>query len=356
MKDKIKIQQLLSNYSDNRIYWHLIFWTTYLIFSSIGYYTTTLLQISFGKVILHYLTSIQIDIVATYFTVYYLISNYLIKRKYIYFVLLFIISSLFFVICQRFIVHYITYPYFFPESIFFGEWFKLRYFFTVTNIYPVTALFISIKYIKNAFITQKINQELEQKRLEAELKFLKSQIHPHFLFNTLNNLYALTLDKSDQAPEVVLKLSKLLDYILYEANESKMALEKEIDLIQNYIQLEKIRYKNANIELKIDGEIGLKKIAPLILLPFVENSFKHGLSKNMGDLWVHITIRCTDHFLVFKVQNSKNSNQKDLKEGFTEGIGLNNVKRRLSLIYPGKHELKIEDLSNIFNVDLKIIF
>lgn len=220
----------------------------------------------------------------------------------------------------------------------------------------MVAIVAVIKMAKYWFEQQQRNQKLQQEKLQSELNFLKAQIHPHFLFNTLNNLYALTLDKSDQAPEVVVKLSGLLDYMLYQCNDAYVKLSKEINLIKDYLALEKIRYKKTlNIDLRIIGNPDNVKIAPLLLLPFVENSFKHGLSKVSQDPRVKVELIIENNHLIFKVENNKVNDIKNNQEDYTSGIGLKNVKRRLELIYPDRHELYILDKKNTFKTELKIL-
>ena len=211
-----------------------------------------------------------------------------------------------------------------------------------------------IKFFKHWYQQQKATQQLAQDKLQAELKFLKAQIHPHFLFNTLNNLYALTLKKSSNSPEVVLKLSELLNYMLYECNVPLAPLRKEIDLIKNYISLERLRYgKRLDISLNIGGDIHGKMIAPLLLLPFVENSFKHGVSGLTSKAWVSMDIQVKGNQLVMKVDNSK-SNGKGEDLDYKEGIGLTNVKRRLELLYEGRYDLKILDTDDSYLVVLRL--
>ena len=197
--------------------------------------------------------------------------------------------------------------------------------------------------------------ELKTQTMRSELKFLRSQINPHFLFNTLNSLYALTLKKSDDAPEIVLKLSEMMRYMLYECNERRVPLFKEIAYVKNYIDLEKLRQHNqVDININIDGEVNNQTIAPLILIPFIENSFKHGLNSQIKHGYVNIDLVLTDNHLNFTVKNSKLSNEprKDYKK--SGGIGLVNVKRRLNLIYPDQYHLKIRNEPNNYTVTLDL--
>lgn len=219
-------------------------------------------------------------------------------------------------------------------------------------MYPIVFTAVAIKLLKYWYTNQKAQQILTQEKLQAELKFLKTQIHPHFLFNTLNNLYALTLKKSDKAPETVLKLSELINYMLYECRSDEVSLSKEIKFIRNYVDIEKMRYGDKlDVDIRVSGEVTDRKIAPLILLPFVENCFKHGAGEDLQQSWVKVTIDSHPDHVVIKVENSKASGNGFVRE---EGIGIQNVKRRLDLLYPGKHELKIMNGEETFLVILSI--
>lgn len=220
--------------------------------------------------------------------------------------------------------------------------------------YLIPAMGAAIVIFKKWYLDQQKNKKLAEEKLAAELNFLKAQIHPHFLFNTLNNLYALTLIKSDKTPDIVLKLSELLDYMIYKSNDKFVPLAKELEILENYIELEKMRYnERLDFTYEIKGEPGTHKIAPLILIPFIENSFKHGASKDRMNPSIHISLEIERAFLFLKVVNSVPAEKKnDVFEN--EGIGLNNVQRRLELIYPGQHELRVEPGNNFFTVECKI--
>jgi len=219
-------------------------------------------------------------------------------------------------------------------------------------IYPVTFVAVAIKLLKYWYANQQEQQVLTQEKLKAELNFLKTQIHPHFLFNTLNNLYALTLKKSEMAPEMVLKLSELINYMLYECKEDEVPLAKEIRFIRNYIDIEKMRYgEKLEVDIQVNGNAEARTIAPLMILPFVENCFKHGASEELEHSWVKIDISILTEQLVIKVENNKVQENNDGKH---EGIGIHNVKRRLALIYPNRHDLKILNGTETFLVILTI--
>jgi LytS/YehU family sensor histidine kinase len=198
--------------------------------------------------------------------------------------------------------------------------------------------------------------QLERDKNKAELGALKAQIHPHFLFNTLNNLYALTLQKSDKAPETVATLSSMLDYMLYQCKDPFVLLKKEIDFIQDYIDLESLRYGN-KLTLNFTHHLHSPDvmIAPLILISFVENAFKHGASKNLNESVIEIELTTNQNQLSFKVFNTLTSNtQNDTKNELRFGIGFSNSQRQLELNYKNNYDLKSTKTDTSFEILLTI--
>lgn len=196
---------------------------------------------------------------------------------------------------------------------------------------------------------------------EAELARLKTQMQPHFLFNTLNNLYGLTLERSDDAPEVVLRISEMLDYVLYRCNGPLVQLRAEVDHLQTYLELERLRYdERVTIRFLVEGELSNGCIAPLLLSPLIDNAFKHGAAQNPGSSWVDIRIRATPSHLEFSVENPKpksdnhTSNHTSTGASKPFGIGLENVHRRLTLLYPDAHDFTIDDEPTRFGVRLRL--
>lgn len=219
----------------------------------------------------------------------------------------------------------------------------------------VVILTYALKYTLIAFITQNELLKLQKEKLQLELNALKAQIHPHFLFNTLNNLYSLTLKNSEKASEMVLKLSDIMRYVLYQANEEKVLLSKEIDFISSYTELQRIRYHNRyDIRIEVAGEVEDQLIAPLLFIDFVENAFKHGIDKRFSDGFVHIRFTIDIDSVAFQVKNSIGTDEQLGIQQKEAGIGLYNVKKRLSLLYPQKHQLAITQDEEEFNVNLQI--
>ncbi|MEO6131973.1 MAG: histidine kinase [Saprospiraceae bacterium] len=212
-----------------------------------------------------------------------------------------------------------------------------------------------IKIISDWQRHQRDRKELETQRMQSEIKFLKSQINPHFLFNTLNSLYALTLKKSDKAPEIVIKLSEMMRYMLYECNERRVPLQKEVNYIENYLAMEKLRQSGqADIMFKVEGQVADQMIAPLIFIPFLENSFKHGLNHQISEGYVHVIMKVLGEKLLLRILNSKPKHSVMPLEKQNGGIGLANVRRRLSLLYPNQYKLDIEDSEKEHIVELSL--
>ncbi|HNY06695.1 MAG TPA: histidine kinase [Bacteroidales bacterium] len=201
------------------------------------------------------------------------------------------------------------------------------------------------------YVIQKQKAELITQNQASELALLRSQVNPHFLFNTLNNIYSLVYKKAEEAPEAVMKLSSIMRYMLYDATTDKVLLEKEIEYLQSFIELQKLRLRHKDyIELLIEGNADGRYIAPMLLIPFVENAFKHGdKSGTRPGIWIRLTIESSR--IVFEVKNRirKINNASIDKIG---GIGLNNIRRRLELLYPQKHSLEIIPEDTMFSIKL----
>jgi LytS/YehU family sensor histidine kinase len=213
-----------------------------------------------------------------------------------------------------------------------------------------TALLLMLRFYKKQ---QKFLKLSEQKKI-AELTALKNQLNPHFLFNTLNNLYALAIKKSDVTPEVIERLSSMLDYMLYRCNEKFVLLKKEIELLENYLALEKIRYgKRVSITLENNIKEDIK-IGPLILLTFVENAFKHGVSQELKRAKIDIFLEIQDSTIVFSIFNTKPNDIAQDEYQKDEALGIKNVTQQLELLYPNAYDLQMNDAAGSYSVLLKL--
>lgn len=241
-----------------------------------------------------------------------------------------------------------------------GYTYKVEYFYSIFFIVQIVAitLFIVIfvgmlRFAVDWFELEAKRKELENEKLLSELNFLKAQINPHFLFNTLNNLYYLAYTKSDNTTEVIEKLSQMMRYMIYDSNHSTVPLSKEIDYMKSYISLERLRLNNQiPIHFEVKGNTENVWIAPLIFITFLENAFKHGVSNNNPQAWVNVSIELTGDQLFYQVENSKLEERSEGHE--KSGIGLQNVQRRLQLSYPDKHMLAKEDKPDRYVVKLNL--
>lgn len=345
------INILLTN-SKYRMLWHLIFWMVVLTYYTLffghqgGYYWFTL---KFVVILL------PVAMGTTYLFNYFLIPKYLFKKK----IKRFILFSFYTLVTSFYLISLIIFPFLIlsKSKVNFVTLDKsfLDIYFLVIGLYAAILLAILIKLIKYSYERQHLHLQLLKEKTAAELEALRSQVNPHFLFNTLNNIYTLSLKKSDQTPDVVLKLSEMLDYLLYECNADRVPLQKEIKLIENYLYLQKIRYdKRLKIEFKVEGITSDKVIAPTLLLPFIENSFKHGVGKQRNEAWINIYLLVKTNSIDFQVKNSHAGQHPEQVNKTSGGIGLRNVKKRLDLIYKNNHELNISSTDREYNIQLRL--
>lgn len=256
------------------------------------------------------------------------------------------------VLLSRYLYVYVTNPLFYEGILKSSKPFSiLGILVAIMDIGFVAGITTAIKLLFGQLISKEREKELVREKLGTELKFLRQQTSPHFLFNTLNNIYALARKKSDNTADVVLRLSSLLRFMLYESREPLIRIVEELTLLDGYIELERIRYNNRlSIDFQRQVDDGNQKIAPLLLLPFVENAFKHGISESRFGSFVNMNLELTQQQLLFTVENSKENGEA---ERLKENIGLSNVRRQLELLYPD-HQLEVDNQTNLFRISLRI--
>lgn len=332
-----------------KILYHLVYWIlawclTNLLFGYGGLFNP--FSLLYSSIIL------MIAAGVSYWIVYFLIPRYLVPEKYGLF-----LSYLIFTIVVSLDLELVTTMLF----ITFLERFQVAAFFNnareiyslLTGTYFIVFLAVAIKMVEYWYKEQNRKQIAMKDKVEAELKLLKSQIHPHFLFNTLNNIYSLALQKSDRAPDAVLKLSELLDYLIYHGEHDKVSLQQEIHFIRNYLELENLRYgERLEVDFRIEGDTKSIELAPFLLIPLVENSFKHGISKSRNNQRLTIKLVITGKNLEFYIENTVPAKHTGGKS--TGGMGLINLKKRMDHLYHDQYSLEIHDNGTCYGVLLKL--
>lgn len=354
---------------------HLLFWSAWFLYINITYLVPTnwvpgwnfqlptphvdayggflgLIRIISAAVLL-----VAVHALLVYGILYYFLPRYLSKGNWLITTFLLIIF-----VCIIAFVNYFNFVlwfYFDTRVGFFQEMPNMdfiipRWSRQVLFNYPTIIGFaLAIKLLKNWYIKQDEAAQVAREKINAELQLLKAQVHPHFLFNTLNNIYSFIINDSPVATVILKKLTALLHYLIYDCNHPFVKLEEELKMIQDYMDLEKIRYgANFNMRFQIRGNASSKMTRPLYLIPFLENSFKHGASQMLTHPWINLDILIQNDILLFNLSNSKPAVSPD--NTAAKGLGLSNVKKRLEILYPGNHSLNISEDIMSYNVELKI--
>lgn len=224
---------------------------------------------------------------------------------------------------------------------------------TLGDVFPPIVLLVGYKFSWDAMQKQNRIDALNRLVAESELQFLNSQINPHFLFNNLNTLYSYALNKSPKTPEIILQLSSIMRYMLYDCRDKTVLLEKEVENLEDFVQLSRLQLENqGNISFKVEGHAGQLRISPLILMVFVENAFKHASSSRLDEIQINISLSISNNYLTFLCEN--NYSAKSNTENLPRGIGLKNASGRLDLAYPDKYNLNIDDSNNWYRVELEM--
>ncbi|MEI6456486.1 MAG: sensor histidine kinase [bacterium] len=337
-----------------RIFRHTLYWILNVLFLTIHFASFSDFQdfVPMLKTDLIYLPG---GMLFAYFSIYYLLPKYYFNNRTALYIVLQLAVLVLYPVFSGFISRYLVSPYIFHKvPVYkFGDYVSMI-FILVVGMVPLAWARITMRMTEENNLKRRLEQEKLEAQLklrESELKLLKAQIHPHFLFNTLNNLYSLAVEKSERTPEVIIRISDLLNYIIYDCAEDRVTLEKEIRFLHSYIELEKLRYDDSmKLDYSVAGDFTNRVIAPMILHAFVENSFKHGASRDTGRPWISIIIEMRGDLLEFSVANSK---AEETMAG-QPGIGIENVKRRLDLIYHGRYKLETSDKGKEYLVVLEI--
>ncbi len=339
--------RLLEKYLFGRISRNILFWLLFAFFHYTGQHRAVSL---YGVMLAVLLVSYA---PACYLNNLLLLPRLLMKRRYLaYF------SSFVLLLALTTVISYCVTQW--SNSTFAG----LNYMDSLKNValpfhaFPSLLMFVmfaAAKFTADAFHNQRKLESLENQRLTSELESLKSQLNPHFLFNSLNTIYGLARRTDHDTAEAVMKLSDILRYVLYDCNMDLVSVEKEIAFLNYFVDFAKLRNNRAKISLDVQADSGDRRIVPLILLPFIENAIRHGLGRHMQNAWVDIRLNLEKNLFYFECSNSNhNKNKFKNEKPAAGGIGLKNVRRRLDLLYNGKHSLEITDNETVFSAKLKI--
>lgn len=342
----------------NKFRVYFLYWSTYIMFftfiqggSHHDYLTAFLTE----------LISLPLKIIFVAIVVDFLMKQFLFERKSVQFIAYYVPLLLIFALLQRIADNYINLKYFLhwePQAILEPG----PYVHNMLKFQFVAAIPFSSKLL--SYWAQEKNKayKIEGEKMQTELNYLRNQFHPHFIFNVLNSLYSKILNKSEDSADIVLKISSIIRFTLYDINTPQISIEKEIIYLKDYIALQKIRFdKQLDLSFSITGNYENKMIEPFLIIPFIENSFKYCIDEETGFGWITIYISVIDDWLTLKVENSitsSNAEEEPEEEPASQmndhGIGLNNVKRRLQISYPDKHNLKIVKNEDSFFISLKL--
>ncbi|WP_116127081.1 sensor histidine kinase [Lewinella sp. IMCC34183] len=343
----------MSNYfqRNKKFILHFAFWSVY---ASLFFYTISYARKGepdwdrvFGDLAFH-ISGLMVMGYLNYFVFLpRLLRDQNVGRYLLTFTPVFIALSYFFLRGKQALLAYFLYP----DTWMYSTRFAVN---IITSAFFAVVCVGLLRFVEDYFELEARRKELENQQLTSELQFLRAQVNPHFLFNTLNNLYYLAVNQSTRTPEVIAKLSGMMRYMIYESNHARVPLDREIEYIENYLSLERLRLEeHVPITFEVNGTTAGVRIAPLILITFLENAFKHGISSSAEAPWITVELNVDKHECVYRVANGKlKEESKTLHD--KSGIGLQNVRRRLALTYPDRHYLRITDTEERYEVVLKL--
>lgn len=345
----------------SKVYVHLLFWVLYYILEvyldfywSRYQFPDVAWQIRLQNTIVLELGYLLIKMPLAY-SLLYVYEKTTIKRFLTYVFCCFIIVTA--VLIHRFFTHYIIYPHIYgvtetldgkqPSGFING----LVAFNSFMDLIFMAGLIFGVEITRQKSLLKEQISLLKAEKLDQELSMLKAQINPHFLFNTLNNIYGMALKKADETPDVILQLSKVMRYNIYEATEKYISIDKDVENLKDFLQIQQIRHRDLVIIFNEEMDHPSQEISPLILIQFVENAFKHGVSETLGQSFLHIDLKLNNGVLHYHIENSK----EEKPHGNSTKIGLKNIRRQLELLYP-KHSLTVESTNDRYIVNLIIDF
>lgn len=342
-----------------RVLLHSAFWIVYLLQDAVleFFWVGPALKnipdnVQFGMALHAAIAAVLPKLLLTYFILYVAIKEFLKEnQRLVWITIRVVVAVIITLIFYRIIFVYYINPVIYTGMLKSRSVFHLLgVLLAVMDIGFVTGVAITLKLLRIQLAAREREKNLIKEKLEAELKFLRHQTNPHFLFNTLNNIYALARKKSEHTAEVVMRLSKLLRFMLYESKSDLITVADELKILDDYLELEKMRYQRLTIQFQKDIDNSTQRMAPLLLLPFVENAFKHGAGESRFDSYIHMRVTLQQGVLTFNIENTK---ENDTAPEIKDNIGFRNVRRQLELMY-SQYDLQLKNEPNIFSVHLSI--
>ncbi len=330
---------------------HASFWCVYLSFNL--YQSTTFQrgkEYDWARMFTHTFVQLVFTMVIAYLNYFITWPRFLKNKNIIRYLIELLVPFAVLLTLRVHLQRYLVDGYTYKVNWFYSDFFIVQ----IVAITLFIVIFVGmLRFAVDWFELEARKKEVENEKLVAELNFLKAQINPHFLFNTLNNLYYLAYTKSENTTEVISKLSQMMRYMIYDSNHPKVLLSKEIEYMENYISLERLRLNNQNpINFEVTGDTENIRVAPFIFITFLENAFKHGVSNSNPDAWVNVSLKVQNGQCLYIVENSIPAGKKESNE--KSGIGLQNVQRRLELSYPKKHTLVFDEKPDRYFVSLNL--
>ncbi|MEL6867408.1 MAG: sensor histidine kinase, partial [Bacteroidota bacterium] len=301
MTSLFQFDKIYTRWTAERLLRHAIYWTSWLVlYATIN---SSYTDYSFGEWALAEMVIMFVKLPFTYTMIYFLLPNFLARKRFIPFILISLVLATIGATALTNIYRYIIYPVIFDQVVTAGK--IKRSFYLMLDLIYISCFPLILKLVQQQIQQQKMTFEVAKQKLGAELKLLKNQLHPHFLFNTLNHLYGMVLTQDTKAADAVVRLSNMMSYMLYECEKEYIDLEKEIEHLRNYIELEKMRFgERLDVSFTVAEGLEGKRIAPLLLIPFVENAFKHSVEKDEQKSWVCINFWLKENRLIFSIENS----------------------------------------------------
>ncbi len=344
------------NPTSKELKFNIQFWTLYFVYE---WLSNAAIDDEYYRYFVNATVVVMLTAIASLFTVHLLIKRYYLQDRKKLFWLYFVLGLLLVVLVRRAFNYYYTYPLYFPEGQLTQPYlFVPKMVIEAANTYLIVGLYAMFYFVKAWYEQQRISHTLHQEKIRAELDLLKAQVQPHFIFNSLNNIYSLSLKKDPKTPELIYRLSSFLDYNLYDSSANHTSVSKEVDFLKNYMELQKLRFGDRiDVSLNAYSPLDGYQISPLLLLPLVENCFKHGMAEGAQKSWIRIDFSAKEDCLTVKIENSLpslDSPPAGLKTNHHSGIGLENVTRKLKILYPGRHELTCRREKDSYLVILKL--